>query len=51
MNVPLIDTATAAVAMHLTDRRIRQLVAEGKLTNRGTPRKIRVSLAQLRDFR
>jgi len=37
--------------MGLTDRRIRQMVTEGKLINHGTPRKIRVSLAQVSDFR
>ena len=49
--VTLIDTAMAAVALGVTDRRIRQLVAAGKLTNHGTTRRILVKLEDVRDFR
>lgn len=34
----LVDAKVAAVAANLTPRRIRQQVAEGKLTNYGPPR-------------
>lgn len=46
----LIDSATAAVALGLTPRRIRQLVAAGRLKNYGTTRRILVSLDELTDF-
>ena len=44
----LIDTAMAGVALGLTSRRIRQLVAAGKLTNYGTTRRILVELDEVR---
>ena len=47
----LIDTAMAAVALGVTDRRIRQLVTAGKLTNHGTTRRILLNLEEVRDFR
>lgn len=47
----LIDTEAAAVALGVTARRIRQMVAEGKLTRYGTPRRILVDLQELQDFR
>ena len=47
----LVDTETAAIALGVTARRIRQLVAEGKLTNHGTARRILVDIAELQDFR
>jgi hypothetical protein len=49
--VRLIDTATAAVALGVTARRIRQLVSEGKLTNNGTARRILIPLAEVLNFR
>ena len=49
--VTLVDTETAAIALGVTARRIRQLVAEGKLTNHGTARRILVDIAELQDFR
>jgi hypothetical protein len=48
--VRLIDSATAAVALGLTDRRVRQLVNEGALTNLGTSRKIRLDVEQVADL-
>jgi hypothetical protein len=47
----LVDTETAAIALGVTARRVRQLVAEGKLTNHGTARRILVDIAELQDFR
>ena len=47
----LVDTDTAAIALGVTSRRIRQLVAEGKLTNHGTARRILVDIAELQNFR
>ena len=44
MNGPLLDTRDAATAAGLTTRRIQQLVKEGRIPNRGTPRRIRVHL-------
>lgn len=44
MNGPLLDTRDAATAAGLTPRRIQQLVKEGRIPNRGTPRRIRVHL-------
>ena len=47
----LIDTETAAVALGVTARRIRQLVAAGRLTNMGTPRRILIPLSEVLRFR
>ena len=47
----LIDTETAAVALGVSARRIRQLVEQGKLTNYGTTRRILVNLAEVKDYR
>ena len=47
----LIDTETAAVALAVTARRIRQLVATGRLTNKGTTRRILVPLSEVLRFR
>lgn len=44
MNDPILDTRDAATAAGLTPRRIQQLVKEGRIPNRGTPRRIRVHL-------
>ena len=44
MNSPLLDTRDAATAAGLTPRRIQQLVKDGRIPNRGTPRRIRVHL-------
>lgn len=44
MNGPLLDTRDAATAAGLTPRRIQQLVKDGRIPNRGTPRRIRVHL-------
>lgn len=43
----LVDTLTAALALGITDRAIRYRIAAGKLTNHGTPRRIRVDLDEL----
>lgn len=47
----LLDTEAAAKALGVTPRRIRQMVAEGKLTRHGTTRRLKVDLQELRDFR
>ena len=47
----LIDTETAAVALGVSARRVRQLVAAGKLTNKGTARRILIPLAEVLRFR
>lgn len=47
----LIDAETAAVALNVSARRIRQLVSTGKLTNYGTTRRILLDLAEVRDYR
>ena len=44
MNSPILDTRDAATAAGLTPRRIQQLVKEGRIPNRGTPRRVRVHL-------
>lgn len=43
----LIDSATAAVALSVTERTIRRMVASGKLANHGTARRILIDLADL----
>lgn len=43
----LIDSAMAAVVLGCTRRRVQQLVADGTLTNHGTPRKVRLDLAEV----
>jgi hypothetical protein len=45
--VTTVDTATAAVATGRSERTIRRWVAAGVIPNRGTPRKVRVLLADL----
>ena len=47
----LVDTETAAIALGVTPRRIRQLVEAGKLTNHGTTRRIMLDVAELLRFR
>ena len=47
----LIDTETAAYALGCSRRQIQVLVAEGKLTNHGAPRRISVDLDELYDRR
>lgn len=46
----LIDSATAAVLLGCTSRRVQQLVQCGSLTNRGTTRRIRLSVDEVSDF-
>ena len=43
----ILDTEDAGTATGLTSRRIRQLVAEGKIENVGAPRRIRVRLSEV----
>lgn len=45
--VTLIDTEVAALILNVTPRRVRQLITEGKLTNHGEPRRIRLDLDQV----
>lgn len=47
MNRPLIDTETAAYAAGISERRVRQLVQAGELTNYGTRNRIRIDYDQL----
>lgn len=46
----VIDTATAAVLLGCTPRRVQQLVQCGTLTNHGTTRRIRLDVDELSDF-
>jgi hypothetical protein len=46
----LINTSLAAVILGVTPRRIQQLVQAEELTNRGTPRHIRLSVDEVSDF-
>jgi hypothetical protein len=48
--VKLINSAMAAVILGVTPRRIQQLVQDGTLTNRGEPRRIRLSVDEVSDF-
>lgn len=48
---PLIDTETAAYAARISERRVRQLVQAGELTNYGTGRRIRIDYDQLAEIR
>lgn len=43
----LIDSATAAAALGITERTVRRLVTRGKFTNHGTPRAILIDLEQI----
>lgn len=47
MNRPLIDTETAAYAAGVSERRVRQLVQAGELTNYGTRNRIRIDYDEL----
>lgn len=49
MNDPIISTALAAAACGKTDRRIRQLIREGRIRNWGSPRRIMVRLSEVLD--
>ena len=40
----LLDTATAALALGVTERTVRRWVIAGKLANHGTARAIRIAL-------
>ena len=46
----LIDTDAAAVALGCTSRHVRRLVLDGDLTNRGTPRRIRLDVDDVYDL-
>lgn len=48
---PLIDTETAAYAAGVSERRVRQLVQAGELTNYGTRNRIRIDYDQLATLR
>ena len=43
----LIDTATAAIAAGVTPRTIRRWIHNGRLTNHGTNRHIRININEL----
>lgn len=43
----LIDTAMAAIVLQVTPRWIRDLVAQGVLTNHGNARRIRLDLREV----
>lgn len=45
--VTLIDTAMAAIVLQVTPRWIRDLVAQGVLTNHGNARRIRLDLREV----
>lgn len=45
----LLDTATAAVALGCSERRIRRLVRRGLLTNHGSGWRILVDLAEVQE--
>lgn len=47
----LIDSATAAVALGVSERTIRRLITAGKLINHGTPKRILVSLEAVASVR
>ena len=42
----LLDTATAAAALGVTERTVRRWVVTGKLANHGTARRIRIALEE-----
>ena len=43
----LVDAEVAAIILRVTPRRIRQLAADGTLTNHGQPRKLRLDIDQV----
>ena len=43
----LLDTATAAAALGVTERTIRRWVVAGKLTNQGTAGSIRIRIEEV----
>jgi hypothetical protein len=43
----LIDTAAAALILQMGQRQVRNLVADGTLTNHGTPRRIRLDIDEV----
>ena len=45
--VTLLDTATAAAALGVTERTVRRWVVAGKIANHGTARAIRIALADV----